>query len=450
MHYQTAEGEKKKKQSPVKKMRLCYSHIVVSSVETTILPPSSSSSSSSVFRTRDDSSVLKTQNLKMATLIKNDVAETVRSCRLSPPKLGKRWREYQGSDDWEGLLDPLDDALRCEILRYGQFVDAAYRAFEFDPLLPNYATCRFPKNVLLNQTGLSGSGYRVTKNLHATCGVQMPSWIDRLPSWMLVRSSWIGYVAVCQDKEEIARLGRRDVVIALRGTATCLEWLENLRTTLTDLPSHVSPTGSGPMVESGFFSLYTSRTATCPSLQDMVREEVARVIQSYGDEPLSLTITGHSLGAALAILSAYDVTTTFANAPMVTVFSFGGPRVGNKSLRCQLDKSGTKILRIVNSDDLVTKVPGFVVEDDDVAKRHNVQMANLPSWIQKHVKSTHWGYADVGQELKLSSKESPHLNNINLATCHDLKTYLHLVNGFVSSTCPFRATKEMLSTRRIN
>ncbi|KAF4355254.1 hypothetical protein CsatB_007053 [Cannabis sativa] len=386
------------------------------------------------------------QTQKMTTLTENDAFY---NCHLCPPKLGKKWREYQGCNDWEGLLDPLHHAMRCEILRYGQFVDAAYRAFDFDPTSSSYATCRFSKNVLLTRTGFGSTGYRVTKHLHATCGVQTPGWIDRLPSWMSIKSSWIGYVAVCQDKDEISRLGRRDVVIALRGTATCLEWLENLHTTLTDLPPHVGPSGScRPRVERGFCSLYTSRTATCPSLQDMIRDEVARIVELYGDEPLSLTITGHSLGAALAILSAYDITTTFADAPSVTVFSFGGPRVGNKSLRCQLDKSGTKILRIVNSDDLVTKVPGFVIEEDnDVARMYSFHVA---SWIRKRMKSTEWGYANVGKELKLCSKESPYLNNINFATCHDLKTYLHLVKGFVSSTCPFKATKEVLSTRLIN
>ncbi|XP_060673317.1 phospholipase A(1) DAD1, chloroplastic-like [Ziziphus jujuba] len=359
----------------------------------------------------------------------------------SPPKLGKRWMQYQGSDNWEGLLDPLDDNLRSEILRYGQFVEAAYRSFDFDPFSPTYATCRFSRNSLLQQSGFGSTGYRVTKNLRATCGVGMPRWIDRMPSWMTAKSSWIGYVAVCQDKEEIARLGRRDVVIALRGTATCFEWLENLRASLTDLPGHVGPNSDSPMVERGFYSLYTSRTSTCPSLQDMIREEIARVIESYGDEPLSLTITGHSLGAALAILSAYDITTSFASPPMVTVISFGGPRVGNKSLRRHLDKSGTRVLRIVNPDDPITKVPGFVVDDDDVDRLRNDDAAGgLPRWIQKRVEDTQWVYADVGQELKLRSKECAYGNKRGgIATCHDLKTYLDLVKA---STCPSRSTTE--------
>ncbi|CAE6050043.1 unnamed protein product [Arabidopsis arenosa] len=360
----------------------------------------------------------------------------------NPVKLGRRWMEYQGLQNWDGLLDPLDENLRREILRYGQFVESAYQAFDFDPSSPTYATCRFPRSTLLDRSGLPNSGYRLTKNLRATSGINLPRWIEKAPSWMATQSSWIGYVAVCQDKEEISRLGRRDVVISFRGTATCLEWLENLRATLTHLPN--GPTGpnlngsnSGPMVESGFLSLYTSGVH---SLRDMVREEISRLLQSYGDEPLSVTITGHSLGAAIATLAAYDIKTTFKRAPMVTVISFGGPRVGNRCFRKLLEKQGTKVLRIVNSDDVITKVPGVVLENRE---QENVKMSTasiMPSWIQRRVEETPWVYAEVGKELRLSSRDSPHLNSINVATCHELKTYLHLVDGFVSSTCPFRET----------
>ncbi|GKU88505.1 hypothetical protein SLEP1_g2759 [Rubroshorea leprosula] len=364
-----------------------------------------------------------------------------------PVRIGKKWMEYQGIQNWEGLLDPLDNNLRSEILRYGHFVEAAYKSFDFDTSSPTHAKCRFPQNTMLQCSGLSGTGYSLTKYLHATAGIQLPaSWIEKAPSWMATRSSWIGYVAVCQDEKEISRLGRRDVLIAYRGTATCLEWLENFRATLTHLPDaqpDQNPAdSSAPMVESGFLSLYTSRTATSPSLQDMVREEISRLLQIYGDEPLSITITGHSLGAALATLTAYDIKTTFNRAPMVTVISFGCPRVGNRNFGCELEKQGTKVLRIVNTDDLITKVPGFVIEEDaDVESNGNVQVSSgLPSWIQKRMEETQWVYADVGRELKLCSRDSPYLNSMNVATCHDLKTYLHLVNGYVSSTCPYRPT----------
>lgn len=363
------------------------------------------------------------------------------SIGIRAAKLRDKWMEYQGIKNWDGLLDPLDEDLRSEILRYGQFVSAAYQSFEFDTSSPDYATCRYPRNSMLTECGLGRSGYKVTKNLRATCGVQLPRWIDRNPSWRSTRSSWIGYVAVCNDKEEIARLGRRDVVIALRGTATCLEWIENLRARLTNLTNDDVASGCGPMVESGFLSLYTSHTANCPSLQDMIREEIKRIIEMYGDEPLSVTITGHSLGAALATLTAHDINSAFDRPPLVTVISFGGPRVGNKTFSRNLEKNGTRILRIVNSNDLITKVPGFVVDECKILEKRTVHMARMPGWLQRHVDDKQWSYADVGKELRLCC------NNSNIATCHDLQTYLGLVNEFVSSTCPLRATANKVLRR---
>lgn len=334
-------------------------------------------------------------------------------------KLHDKWRECQGINDWEGLLDPLDDDLRNEILRYGEFVEAAYRTFEFETLWRRPATVSlYPKTWMIIQGELGTSGYKVTKSLHATCSIELPSWIERLSHWESNRSNWIGYVAVCHDKDEIARLGRRDVVIVYRGTATCLEWLENLRgNMLTCLPDDMGlKNGNKPMVQSGFLNMYTCvDDETCHSLQDTVTEEVSKILRTYCDQLLSITITGHSLGAALATLTAYDITHKFPNAPLVTVISFGGPRVGNNTFRSQLETTGTtKVLRIVNSDDPITKIPGFLA---------------LPAWIQKRFKEMSWVYVEIGKELRVNSKDCPYLSKgRNMVTCHDLKTYLRLIS----------------------
>ncbi|KAH0679753.1 hypothetical protein KY284_020838 [Solanum tuberosum] len=174
--------------------------------------------------------------------------------------------EFQGIKNWEGLLDPLDDDLRKEILRYGKFVEAAIAALTL--------TCHHPHK----------TGYKVVKNLYATCVVQMPRWTKKtFPNLVSPRCRWIGYVVVCDDAKEITRLGRRDIVISFRG---------------------------------------------------------------------------------------------------------------------------------------------FVIQDDidDVAERGTTHMASMrmPSWLQKCMEDTQWVYAEVGKELRLSSKG-------DIATCHDLKTYLHLV-----------------------
>lgn len=376
--------------------------------------------------------------------LSSSVSSSSSSLGQKAEKLGKRWTEYQGMNNWDGLLDPLDHNLRAEILRYGHFVEAAYKSFEFNPSSSNYANCKFNKSTLFESCGLPNTGYKVTKHLRATSGIQLPSWVDKAPSWVGTQSSYVGYVAVCDNKEEIKRLGRRDVVVAYRGTTTCLEWLENFRATLTNLKTPCNK--SGAMVESGFLSLYRSANSCFMSLQDMVRQEITKVLQTYEGEPLSLTVTGHSLGAALATLTAYNVKSVFSRLP-VTVISFGGPRVGNRDFRLHLEKQGTKVLRIVNSDDLITKVPGFVL-DEDVASCEGFHVVGLPSWIQKRViEEAQWMYDEVGKELRLCSKDSPYLGATNVATCHELHTYMHLVDGFVSSTCPFRASAKRFLQR---
>ncbi|GAB2290081.1 Dolichyl-diphosphooligosaccharide-protein glycosyltransferase subunit dad1 [Dionaea muscipula] len=390
------------------------------------------------------------------TAVRHDVSSAFR--------LGSRWMEYQGAKDWDGLLDPLDDKLRGEILRYGYLVEAAYRSFDFDPSSPTYgSTLRFlEQEELLAESGFpAGTGYRITRSLRATSSIQMPRWAAMAPSWAVIQSSWIGYVAVCQDEKEIARLGRRDVVIAFRGTATCLEWLENLRATLTDLPYNTESDDADdcrPMVESGFLSLYTSSATQCPSLQDMLRREVFRILENYKGEQLSFTVTGHSLGAALATLAAYDIKKAFKQAPLVTVISFGGPRVGNRSFRCQLEKQGVKVLRIVNPDDVITKVPGFLIDnnhDDDQDSSGALQQQDASagywgswgSWLRRPMMADkQMAYCEVGCELRLMSpvRDQSPMNNLNVAKCHDLKTYLHLVESFVGSNCPLRKTARRL------
>jgi hypothetical protein len=79
-----------------------------------------------------------------------------------------------------------------------------------------------------------------------------------------------------------------------------------------------------------------------------------------------VTLVGHSMGSALAMLLAYDLTesglTRDRGAP-ITVFSFGGPRVGNAAFEARCDELGVKALRVANVLDPVTKLPGLFLNE---------------------------------------------------------------------------------------
>ncbi|XP_027360899.1 phospholipase A1-Ibeta2, chloroplastic-like [Abrus precatorius] len=352
--------------------------------------------------------------------------------------LGRRWREYHGSDDWKGMLDPLDENLRREVVRYGEFVQAAYQAFHSDPAMSTEEPPQ-PRHV-----ALPDRSYRMTKSLYATSSIGLPKWVDDVApdlGWMTQRSSWVGYVAVCEDRREIARLGRRDIVISLRGTSTCLEWAENLRAQLTDMPGEDSNDSEAQgqaqgkaKVECGFMSLYKTRGAHVASLAESVVEEVKRLVDLYKGEELSITVTGHSLGATLALLVADEISTCCPDMPPVAVFSFGGPRVGNKAFGDRVTAKNVKVLRIVNSQDVITRVPGIFVSEELEQKIRNSKMMDMLE------ENTPLAYSHVGTELRVHTKMSPYLKpDADMACCHDLEAYLHLVDGFLASNCPFRA-----------
>ncbi|XP_054805381.1 galactolipase DONGLE, chloroplastic-like [Prosopis cineraria] len=320
------------------------------------------------------------------------------------------WREVQGCNNWEHLLDPLHPLLRREIIRYGEFVTACYKAFDLDPASKRYLNCKYGKKRMLNEVGMGDCGYEVVKYIYATPDIAIQNFSSC--------GRWIGFVAVSSD-EATRRLGRRDIVITFRGTITGQEWVANFMSSL--IPAQLDPHNPRPdvKVESGFLSLYTSDEGSTSkfgitSCREQLLSEISRLLKKYEGENISLTVAGHSMGSALALLLAYDVAelglNKLGNAVSgqkteipVTVFSFGGPRVGNLGFKNRCEELGVKVLRIANVNDPITKLPGVVFNDE------NFRVSSLGFSC----------YAHVGVELLLDffSVQNP-------SCVHDLQSYI--------------------------
>ncbi|KAG9155374.1 hypothetical protein Leryth_017899 [Lithospermum erythrorhizon] len=62
-----------------------------------------------------------------------------------------------------------------------------------------------------------------------------------------------------------------------------------------------------------------------------------------------------------------------------------------------------------------------------------------------------WTYSHVGTELRLDTTRSPFLKpNADVSCCDDLEGYLHLVDGFLASNCPFRSNAKRSLFRLLN
>ncbi|KAJ7549281.1 hypothetical protein O6H91_07G047600 [Diphasiastrum complanatum] len=380
------------------------------------------------------------------------------------PKLSDKWRDIQGASNWKNLLDPLDPMLKAEIIKYGEFAQLCYDAFDYDSHSEFCGSCRFNPRKLLREYGLRDEDYEITKYLYATSAASLPTFFRKSDSddpWS-TSSNWIGFVAVSTSEREIERLGRRDIVVAWRGTVTHLDWLTDLQKSLC--PSGLDPRSAGRSingdvrVETGFLSLYTTKKETArynkQSAREQLQSEIQRLTELYKGDQLSISLTGHSLGAALALLSGYDLAESrlnmkLGNAPSpafnpsasmslenifdheqelhhidnddkipITVISFAGPRVGNSAFRDRVNNLGVKVLRIVNVNDVVPKVPGVVL---------NEKFQFIHDWIDK----VPWTYSHVGEELAVNNNHSPFLQlSLDPSCFHNLEAYMHLIDGY--------------------
>jgi hypothetical protein len=385
----------------------------------------------------------------------------------SDPGVATRWRELHGSKYWKGLLDPLDADLRSELIRYGEFAQVAYDSFDHDTHSMFYGSNRYDKDKLFEKVKHLNTGYEVTQYIYATADLNMPKLLNLFtaPEAWSRNSNWIGYVAVSTDEEKIKQLGRRDILIAWRGTIMGTEWAADAQ--MWPIPSGIDSrprrdsTTAALRVETGFLNLYTTKSSETRFKQTSARQQVLtelkRLIKKYKGEELSITVTGHSLGSALATLNAYDIAQSGFNRitdpaaagagnnnrndncripenwgdetahPVrpdkeatipIAVMSFAGPRVGNNAFCDQLNALGVKVLRVVNVNDIVPRVPG------------NVFPPQL-SFIDKLIDLLPFTYSHAGVQLLVNNFDSPYLDpeRSNIFNCHNLEGYLHLVYG---------------------
>ncbi|MCL7036142.1 hypothetical protein MKW94_020161 [Papaver nudicaule] len=352
------------------------------------------------------------------------------------------WEEILGSNQWEGLLEPLDLNLRNLIIRCGDFCQGTYDSFDSDEHSKYCGSSRFGKKGFFKKVAnkLAENDYIVDSFLYATSKIDLPKaflcFSFSNEAWS-TESNWIGYIAVSTD-EASERLGRREIYVAWRGTIRTLEWMNVLEAVQTSVKPLLKPdleataveeqrhwydffTGKNdndededddadddkPKVMKGWLAVYNSANPnsqfTKLSARTQILTKIRALVTKYKDENVSVVLTGHSLGASLAILSAFDLVENGLSQIPVTAVVFGSPQIGNKAFneRMQL-YSNLRVLHVRNEIDLITHYPSRML-----------------------------GYAYTGVELVIDTRKSNSLKDSkNPSDWHNLQAILHIVAGW--------------------
>uniref|UniRef100_A0A803PMG4 Phospholipase A1 n=1 Tax=Cannabis sativa TaxID=3483 RepID=A0A803PMG4_CANSA len=323
--------------------------------------------------------------------------------------IGRRWRVLSGEGEWQGLLDPLDSDLRRYIIHYGERVQAVVDSFIEESKSDNYGLSRYPKSNLFTKVGLeSGNNpfkYEVKKYFYASAafiGDTCPpaNELPVSPNAVAGNSKWLGFVAVTSDEGKEV-LGRRDILVSFRGTMPVIENCVDLKIGLVSASQIIGNDNN-------------------PKILAAVRE----LVDQYKDEEVSITFTGHSMGAAVATLAATDVTYNSYNKPTgrpdkafpVTAIVFASPHLGNNGFKATFSNlNNLHVLRLRNKRDPVPDLP-----------------VPIPIVLD---------YVHVGQELVIDTLLSPYLKEAE-RTVHELEVYLHGVAGTQGSSGGFRLEVE--------
>ncbi|KAM0868497.1 hypothetical protein ACQ4PT_041276 [Festuca glaucescens] len=312
------------------------------------------------------------------------VATAGRSSRRASSVVGM-WRQVQGCDDWDGLLE--HPVLRGEVARYGELVNACYKVLGLDRSSRRDLNCKHDEERMLEEVGMAAAGYVVNKYIYAAPDViTVPAFMEEASS----TSHGIGYVAVSTD-EMSRRLGRRDVLVCFRGTVTFAEWMANFRSSL--VPARLDPFDQCPdvKVESGFLGLYTYADKTCLSggglsCREQLLGEVSRLVDYHSSEAWAAR-------SRFSSRTTWPSSTSTALSPSPSSPLFGGPPVGNAAFKSRCDELGVKALRVANVHDIITKLPGAFLNE-----------ATTRTTVLRRLRSS--CYTHVGVELPLEDLSS--------------------------------------------
>jgi predicted lipase len=187
--------------------------------------------------------------------------------------------------------------------------------------------------------------------------------------------------------------------IVIRGTENTLEWIQDVEACQTDF---ILGTANYGKVEQGFLGEYQNLSV----YDAATRTSIGKLPLWLSTVPpaASIVVTGHSLGAAVAVIAGAQAA---IQGNPTRVYSFASPQVGDSQFATAFNALQLAHYRIYNMHDLVPKVP-----------------------------SPSLGYYEVDTGVEIDSDTGKIKTDV--VCCHSLRTYLSILGSIkytLDTTC---------------
>ena len=187
-------------------------------------------------------------------------------------------------------------------------------------------------------------------------------------------------------------------IIAFRGTQTQVEWWHNLQAIQQDYRDLENNKLYG-RVHRGYLTI----------VRNQINSLLFEAVKQLNPE-LPCYVTGHSLGAAIATLAAFEIALNFPEIRKnLQLYTYAGPRVGDRDFAQAHSKMIPNSYRIVNLSDFVPLVPPITIDNQftQATYAHVGQKWGFTSQfgdvLLNHVVDTYRSAIEAQQEIPLEN-----------------------------------------------
>lgn len=150
-----------------------------------------------------------------------------------------------------------------------------------------------------------------------------------------------------------------EIYVAFRGTHYITEWIQDLMTSTVDITANksVQYNFGGQSKETPIVRVHKGFADLTNNIMDQLRPALQKHIVGQNiKHPLRICVSGHSLGAAVALLVGVHLKVDHCDS--VCVYTFACPRVGNDAFKLLVDESlRLPVFRVANVEDVVPQTP---------------------------------------------------------------------------------------------